>query len=51
MKGLIIYIPKNKFSLLRQILQKNNIDAITYFEVIGRGQLERPNSERIYTRI
>lgn len=28
-------------------MQKNNIDAITYFEVIGRGQLERPNSERI----
>jgi hypothetical protein len=46
MKGLIIYIPENKFSVLRQILQKNKIDAITYFEVIGRERLERPNSER-----
>src|SRR5919107_363886 len=47
MKGLIIYIPENNFSLLRQILQKNNIDAITYFDIMGKGQLERPSSERI----
>jgi nitrogen regulatory protein PII len=47
MKGLIVYIPETKFSLLRQILQKNNINAVTYFDVMGRGQLERPVLEKI----
>jgi nitrogen regulatory protein PII len=47
MKGLIIYIPEDKLGLLRQILQKNDIDTITYFDVMGRGRLERPSHERI----
>jgi nitrogen regulatory protein PII len=47
MKGLIIYIPEDKLGLLRQILQKNDIDTITYFDVMGRGRLERPSYERI----
>jgi nitrogen regulatory protein PII len=47
MKGLIIYIQEDKIGLLRQILQKNDIDTITYFDVMGRGKLERPSYERI----
>ncbi len=47
MKGLIIYISEDKLGLLRKILQKNDIDTITYFDVMGRGRLERPSYERI----
>src|ERR687893_914972 len=47
MKGLIIYIPEEKLGLLKQSLQKNDIDAITYFDVMDRGRLERPSYERI----
>ncbi len=47
MKGLIIYISEDKLGTLRQILQKNGIDVITYFDVMGRGRLERPTYERI----
>ena len=46
-KGLIIYIQEDKIGLLRQILQKNDIDTITYFDVMGRGKLERQSYERI----
>ena len=47
MKGLIIYIPEDKVGFLRQILQKEGIDTMTYFDVMGRGKLERPSHERI----
>jgi nitrogen regulatory protein PII len=47
MKGLIIYIPEDKLGILREILQKKGIDTITYFDVMGRGRLERPSYERI----
>ena len=47
MKGLIIYIPEEKLGILREILQKKGIDTITYFDVMGRGRLERPSYERI----
>ncbi len=47
MKGLIIYIPDDKLGALRQILQRKGIDTITYFDVMGRGRLERPSYERI----
>ena len=47
MKGLIIYIPEEKLGKLREILQKKGIDTITYFDVMGRGRLERPSYERI----
>ncbi|HYO05516.1 MAG TPA: P-II family nitrogen regulator [Phototrophicaceae bacterium] len=47
MKGLIIYIPEEKLATLREILQKKGIDTITYFDVMGRGRLERPSYERI----
>ncbi len=36
MKGLIMYI-----------LQKNNVDAISYFNIMGQGSLERAPSEKI----
>jgi nitrogen regulatory protein PII len=47
MKGLIIYIPEEKLGMLREILQKKGIDTVTYFDVMGRGRLERPSYERI----
>lgn len=47
MKGLIIYIPEDKVGLLRQILQKKGIDTITYFDVMGRGRLEKPSYDRV----
>ncbi len=28
-------------------MQKNDIDTITYFDVMGRGRLERPSYERV----
>ncbi len=47
MKGLIIYIPEDRLGILRKLLQKNGIDTITYFDVMGRVKLERPSLERI----
>ena len=47
MKGLIIYIQEEKLGILREILQKKGIDTIAYFDVMGRGRLERPSYERI----
>ena len=47
MKGLILYILENNFNALKQILQEVNVDGITYFDIMGRGSIEREPSERI----
>ena len=39
MKGLIIYIPENRFSIIRQILYENKVEGISYFNIMGQGEL------------
>ena len=46
MKGLIIYIPENRFSIIRQILYENKVEGISYFNIMGQGELERKFNER-----
>ncbi len=46
MKALIIYIPENRFNTLIQILQENEVDGISYFNIVGQGKLEKKFSER-----
>lgn len=46
MKAIIIYIPENRFNTLIQILQENEVDGISYFNIVGQGKLERKFSER-----
>ena len=47
MKGLIIYVKENNFNAVKQVLFDNQVDAITYFDVMGQGHLEREAKERI----
>ncbi len=51
MKGLIMYVKENNFNAVKQILFNNQVDAITYFDVMGQGHLEREATERIVTRL
>ncbi|HXS60058.1 MAG TPA: P-II family nitrogen regulator [Candidatus Sulfopaludibacter sp.] len=46
MKALIIYIPENRFNPLIQVLQENDVDGISYFNIVGQGKLEKKFSER-----
>ena len=46
MKALTIYIPENRFNTLIQILQENEVDGISYFNIVGQGKLEKKFSER-----
>jgi nitrogen regulatory protein P-II 1 len=46
MKGLIIYIPENRFNIIRQILYENKVEGISYFNIMGQGELERKFNER-----
>ena len=41
MKGLIFYIRNNDFASLCQILQQNNVEGISHFDINGRGKLKR----------
>ena len=47
MKGLIIYVKETNFNAVKQVLFDNQVDAITYFDVMGQGHLEREATERI----
>ncbi len=47
MKGLIIYIPENRFHILKQVLYENNVEGITYFNIMGQGELERKFRENL----
>jgi nitrogen regulatory protein P-II 1 len=41
MKGLIFYVRNNDFDSLIQVLQQNNVEGISYFDIRGRGKLKR----------
>ena len=47
MKALIIYIPENRFNTLKQILYQNKVEGISYFNIMGQGELERKFRERM----
>jgi nitrogen regulatory protein P-II 1 len=47
MKGLIMYVKENNFNAVKKVLFDNQVDAITYFDVMGQGHLEREATERI----
>ena len=47
MKGLIIYVKENNFNAVKQILVDNQVDGITYFDIMGQGPLDREATERI----
>lgn len=47
MKGLIIYVKENNFNAVKQILIDNQVDGITYFDIMGQGPLDREATERI----
>ena len=48
MKGLIIYVKENNFNAVKKVLFDNQVDAITYFDVMGQGHLEREATEKMY---
>ena len=41
MKGLIFYIRNSDFASLIQVLQQNNVEGISYFDIGGRGKSKR----------
>ena len=47
MKGLIFYIRNNDFASLIQILQQNNVEGISHFDINGRGKLKREEVEQM----
>jgi nitrogen regulatory protein P-II 1 len=47
MKALIIYVKENNFNAVKQVLFDNQVEAITYFDIMGQGHLEREATERI----
>ena len=47
MKALIIYVKETNFNAVKQVLFNNEVEAITYFDVMGQGHLEREATERI----
>jgi len=47
MKGLIIYVKENNFNAVKQVLVDNQVDGITYFDIMGQGPLDREATERI----
>ena len=46
MKGLIFYIRNSDFTSLIQVLQQNNVEGISYFDISGRGKLKRGEIEK-----
>jgi nitrogen regulatory protein PII len=47
MKGLIFYIRNNDFASLCQVLQQNNVEGISHFDINGRGKLKREEVEQM----
>ncbi len=47
MKKIEIYIPENQAKQVIQILLNNKVEGISYYDIYGRGKLERKASERI----
>ena len=47
MKALIFYIRNNDFASLYQILQQNNVEGISHFDINGRGKLKREEVEQM----
>ena len=47
MKGLIFYIRNNDFASLCKILQQNNVEGISHFDINGRGKLKREEVEQM----
>jgi nitrogen regulatory protein P-II 1 len=47
MKASIIYVKENNFNAVKQVLFDNQVEAITYFDIMGQGHLEREATERI----
>jgi nitrogen regulatory protein P-II 1 len=46
-KELIIYIPENKLKTLAKILENCQVEGFSYYDIMGRGKLERNVSEKI----
>lgn len=46
MKGIILYIQAKNLKSVTQILTENKVEGISYFEVQGRGKLERETEVR-----
>ncbi|MDR4512545.1 MAG: hypothetical protein MRJ93_12670 [Nitrososphaeraceae archaeon] len=47
MKGLIFYVTEGSFDSLNEILHKNKVEGISYFDIMGRGKLKREEVEKI----
>ena len=47
MKGLVFYIRNTDLESIKEVLQKNDVEGISYFEIVGRGKLERGEVEKI----
>ena len=47
MKGLVFYIRNTNLESIKEVLLKNNVEGISYFEIAGRGKLERGEVEKI----
>ncbi len=47
MKGLVFYIRNTDLESIKEVLQKNNVEGISYFEIAGQGKLERGEVEKI----
>jgi len=47
LKKIEIYIPENQIKPVIQILHNNQVEGISYYEILGQGKLERSASERI----
>ena len=46
MKWLIFYTTNNDFASLIQLLQQNNVEGISYFDIGGRGKLKRDEIQK-----
>lgn len=45
-KGLILYIKEHNLKTVTQILTENKVEGISFFEVQGRGKLDRETEAR-----
>ena len=48
MKALIIYVKENNFNAVKQVLFDNQVEAITYFDVMGRAILKERLPKGLY---
>lgn len=46
MKGLILYIKEENLKSVTKILTESGVEGITYFDIQGRGKLDRETEER-----